>query len=39
LSADISRIEETHVFGVLGADLLAAQHGIIDLEDMNLYLK
>lgn len=39
LSADISRIAETHIFGVLGADLLTLQHGIIDLESMSLFLK
>lgn len=38
-SKDLSRVEKTHVFGILGADLLAAEHGIIDLEDMSLYLK
>ncbi|MBA3963926.1 MAG: aspartyl protease family protein [Chthoniobacterales bacterium] len=36
---EISRSAETRIFGVLGADLLAVQHGIVDLEDMSLYLK
>jgi predicted aspartyl protease len=39
IGADLSRTAETRVFGLLGADLLAAQHGIIDLESMSLFLK
>lgn len=39
LSADASRVAETRIFGLLGADLLTTQHGIIDLESMSLFLK
>jgi hypothetical protein len=39
ISADLSRQTETAISGLLGADLLAAQHGIIDLEGMSLFLK
>lgn len=38
-AADISREVDQRVLGVLGADLLAVQHGIIDLESMSLFLK
>jgi hypothetical protein len=39
LSASASRIAETRIFGVFGADLLTTQHAIIDLESMSLFLK
>ncbi len=39
LIGELSRAAETRIFGVLGADLLAVQHGIVDLEEMSLYLK